>query len=92
MPFTPTEFTVRDREDIEKALELIQDMNGSVKRHDEEIFGDDRKKTPGLVKDVAEIKDTILTARTVIRTLWAVAIFLGVTNIAAIIVLLNGGS
>lgn len=89
---TTTEFTEEDRRLLKAMNEKLTHINGAVKRHDEEIFGDDTRGTPGLVKDVQMIKDTILTARAVIRTLWATAVFLGLTNIAAIVTLINGGN
>lgn len=80
-----TEFTESDRKLLRSIDDRLKTINGAVNRHDEEIFGDEKRGTPGLVKDMAEIKSTILTARTVVRTLWAIVIFLGVTNLSAVL-------
>lgn len=81
-----TSFTTKDRANIEEALRLVKDMNGKVRRHDEEIFGDSRLGTDGLVKDMKEVKTYISNARVVLNTLKIVAGLLGLTNVGAIIV------
>ena len=60
-------------------------INGTVKRHDEEIFGDDDKGTTGLRLEMDEIHDLIISVRAAFWTLLVIVGALGLGNIAAII-------
>lgn len=61
----------------------VREINGSVKRHDEEIFG--RKNSPGLKKEVSEIHDFMVSTKASVRTLIVLVSAIGIVNIIAII-------
>lgn len=63
----------------------VASLNGTVRRHDEEIFGHQDRGTAGLRTQVAEMHDLIVSVRAAARTLaWIISI-LGVSNIVAIV-------
>jgi hypothetical protein len=64
-------------------------MNGKVSRHEEEIFGNADRDTPGLVPDVREIKTVLNNTKIILRTVQTVTILLGVTNLGAVLVFIK---
>jgi len=78
-------FTAEDRRLLEQTYNQVIIINGTVKRHDEEIFGHDGNHTVGLV----ETRDQFLEFKTQIKTgiavLIAIGTLLGASNIAILI-------
>lgn len=74
---------LKNQEDANKALLLI---NGSIQRHEEEIFGNPSRNTSGLLPDVAELKQAWNNARVILRTVQVGAGLLGLTNVGAIVI------
>ena len=65
----------------------MKDINGTVRRHNEEIFGDSNKGTRGLRLEMDEIHDMLVAARAAARTVkWLAATF-GGGNLIALAVL-----
>lgn len=78
---------------VQASLRQISDtltaMNGKVSRHEEEIFGNKDRDTPGLLPDVRELKLAWNNTKVILRTVQTVAILLGVTNLGAVFVFIR---
>jgi len=85
---TDNSFTEKDRQLLKATHEQLQGINGSVKRHDEEIFGCPDHSTVGLIQDVTELQSLALQARTAVRVVVALIALVGITNI---LILFRGG-
>lgn len=56
-------FTEDDRQTLHTVKQQVTEINGKVKRHDEEIFGDDNNHTVGFV----EIRERFLRRETQVK-------------------------
>ena len=72
----------------EKDRKLLKEINGSVKRHDEEIFGSEKHGTAGLKKNQTEVMLFIAQLRTTARVVIGLIVVLGISNI---LILFRGG-
>lgn len=81
-------FTPKDRQLLKDTHGQLQGINGSVRRHDEEIFGCENHNTPGLIQEVSELQALALQAKTAVRVVVALIALVGITNI---LILLRGG-
>jgi len=71
--------------EVHQILKEVKEMNGLVRRHDEEIFGNPDHETVGLKSDVRALKVFAIQAKTIVRVAIAVVAFFGVTNILILI-------
>ncbi len=77
-------FTKKDRTVLYDTRKQVREINGSVKRHDEEIFGDKSNHTIGLI----EVKEQFLEFRTQIRTgIVIIVTLLGLLGVSNLILL-----
>ena len=74
-------FTKEDRK-------LLKAINGTVARHDEEIFGSEEYHTPGLKKNQTEIMVFVASLRTTARVIGVLIAVLGISNV---LILIRGG-
>ncbi len=70
---------------LHEILKEVQETNGLVRRHEEEIFGNPDYETTGLKSDVRALKVFAIQAKTVTRIAIAVVAFFGATNILILI-------
>ncbi len=78
-------FTAADRKLLKDTYDLAKETNGSVQRHDEEIFGSEEKKTTGLKKNQSDLLLFAAQLRTAIRVVGVFIALIGVANIWLII-------
>ncbi len=81
-------FTAKDRKVLYDVSDKVDEINGTVKRHDEEIFGNSAKSTKGLIKAIAELHDFRVSVQTAIRVIVVLLGLIGVTNL---VILFRGG-
>ncbi len=81
-------FTPKDRALLQDTNEQVQSINGFVKRHQEEIFGDDGHSTVGLVVRIKFLEELALQGKTAVRVLVGILAIVGVTNV---LILFRGG-
>ncbi len=60
-------------------------INGSVQRHDEEIFGSKPKSTIGLRREMRGMHDLVVSATAAARTLKYLVSLLGIGNLAGLL-------
>jgi len=65
----------------------VTSINGHVRRHEEEIFGDDKKKTVGLRPEMDTVHDLIVGLKAV---LWVLGSVVSIDAIAHIVDALRG--
>ena len=66
----------------------VREINGHVKRHQEEIFGIDNH--PGLRQEVDEIHDYMIGTKSAVKTVVTVISLIGVANLVALALLITG--
>lgn len=74
-------FTEKDRKVLYDVRDQVEEINGTVKRHDEEIFGSNTKSTKGLVTGYEQLHDFEVAIRTGIKVIITLLSILGITNI-----------
>lgn len=74
-------FTGEDRITLTRIDDQCKQINGSVKRHDEEIFGDENKGTPGLKSTVAGLVEFMVQVKTAIVVIVTLLSLIGITNL-----------
>lgn len=58
---------------------VVEDLTRITSRHDEEIFGDERRKTRGLVSEMQDTRELIVGLRANARLItWVIAILGGI--------------
>ena len=62
-------------------------LNGTVRDHNEEIYGSVEKKEPGMKEAVRAHDIDIRASKTVLKTLMAVVSIIGVGNVVALLTL-----
>ncbi len=67
--------------DIHEVLIEVKEINGSVKRHEEELFGDETHGTVGVVSRVRVLEDLGLKLETGIKVVIGIVALIGITNI-----------
>ena len=73
--------------EVHRVANQVSAINGSVARHDEEIFGDERTKTVGLREEMNAMHDLVVSLKASARTLQYLIGILGVGNIAAVVIM-----
>ncbi len=71
--------------DIHEVLIEVKKINGSVKRHEEELFGDEVHGTVGVVSRVRVLEDLGLQLRTGIKVVIGLVVLIGITNIILLV-------
>lgn len=81
-------FTEEDRAVLKDVRAQVRAINGTVTRHDEEIFGDPSRQVVGSKKNIEELNRLALQAKTAFRVVVGLVALVGITNI---LILLRGG-
>ncbi len=81
-------FTSKDRNLLAHIDAQCKEINGFVKRHEEEIFGSEDHKTSGLKPEVSDLKLLAIQVKTAIRV---VVVLIGLVGITNIMILVRGG-
>lgn len=74
-------FTSEDRITLDHIEAQCVQINGSVRRHDEEIFGDEDKGTVGMKTTVAGLVEFMVQVKTAIVVIVTLLTMIGVTNL-----------
>ena len=72
---------------MKQTRDQITEMNGTVRRHNEEIFGLPNGKC-GLVREVDEIHDFVVTTKSSVKTIVTIVSIIGIANIIALVMLM----
>lgn len=74
-------FTEEDRKVLKDVRAQVRAINGTVTRHDEEIFGDPSRQVVGSKKSIEELNRLALQVKTAVRVIVALVAVVGITNI-----------
>ena len=72
---------------MKQTRDQITIMNGTVKRHNEEIFGVANGKC-GLVREVDDIHDFVVTTKSSVKTIVTIVSAIGIANLVALIMVI----
>jgi hypothetical protein len=73
---------------MKQTRDQITEMNGTVRRHNEEIFGLPEAGKCGLVREVDDIHDFVVTTKSSVKTIVTIVSIIGVANIIALVMLM----
>lgn len=74
-------FTEKDRQVLKDVRTQVQGINGTVARHDEELFGHNEHGTVGVISRLRTLEDLALQAKTAVRVVVGLLVIVGFTNI-----------
>ncbi len=74
-------FTEKDRIVLKEVRAQVRAINGTVTRHDEELFGDEEHGTIGAISRIRALEDIVLQGKTAVRVVVGLLIITGFTNI-----------
>ena len=71
---------------VKQTRDQVMIQNGTIKRHNEEIFGNNNY--PGLRKEVDECHDFVIATRSSVKTIVTLVSVIGIANIIAVVLLI----
>lgn len=74
-------FTEKDRVVLKDVRIQVRAINGTVKRHDEELFGHNDHGTVGIISRIRVLEDIALQGKTAVRVVVGLLVIVGFTNI-----------
>lgn len=77
------DFTLQDREKIDAILLRVKDINGTIKRHEDQLYGDGKHQR-GNTATLEELHDFMVEIKASTRTIFVFLGLIGITNIALI--------
>lgn len=78
---------------VKQTRDQLMEQNGTIKRHDEEIFGTQNRT--GLRREVDECHDFVVGTKSSIKTIVTIVSVIGLANLLALVLLvanISGGS